>query len=116
MSALKTDLYSSRKSAFAEGSTQNLKIQWESYILFCLYFGLQYLPSNTETFKFLSEFKTWAHKYEKYSTITICYSESEIPLKKLKPLLQQESLVLFLTLLMATCTSTKLWSKGDNSN
>lgn len=56
MSVLKKDLYSSRKSAFAEGSTQNLKIQWESYILFCLYFGLQYLPSNTETLSLYVQF------------------------------------------------------------
>ena len=47
MSSLKKDLSISRRSAYAEGTVKNLKIQWESYLSFCLYFGLTYLPADT---------------------------------------------------------------------
>ena len=47
MPSLKKDLSISRRSAYAEGTVKNLKIQWESYLSFCLYFGLTYLPADT---------------------------------------------------------------------
>ena len=47
MSSLKKDLNISRRSAYAEGTLKNLKIQWESYLSFCMYFGLIYLPADT---------------------------------------------------------------------
>lgn len=56
MSSLKTDLKTSRKKAYADGTTKNLKIQWESYLLFCFYFGLAYLPANTETLSLYTQF------------------------------------------------------------
>ena len=47
MASLQKDLNSSRKSAYTEGTVKNLRIQWESYLSFCLYFGLSYLPADT---------------------------------------------------------------------
>ena len=47
MSSLEKDLNISRRSAYAEGTIKNLKIQWESYLSFCMYFGLTYLPADT---------------------------------------------------------------------
>ena len=53
MSSLRNELKTSRRSAFAEGS---VKIQWESYLMFCLYFGLSYLPSTTENLCLYAQF------------------------------------------------------------
>ena len=47
MASLQKDLHSSRRSAYAEGTVKNLRIQWEAYLSFCLYFGLSYLPADT---------------------------------------------------------------------
>ena len=47
MASLQKDLNISRRSAYAEGTVKNLRIQWESYLSFCLYFGLSYLPADT---------------------------------------------------------------------
>ena len=47
MSSLEKDLNISRRSAYAKGTIKNLKIQWESYLSFCMYFGLTYLPADT---------------------------------------------------------------------
>ena len=56
MSSLRNELKTSRRSAFAEESVKNLKIQWESYLMFCLYFGLSYLPSTTENLCLYAQF------------------------------------------------------------
>ena len=47
MLSLLKDLNISRRSAYAVGTVKNLKTQWESYLSFCLYFGLGYLPADT---------------------------------------------------------------------
>ena len=47
MACLQKDLNSSRRSAYAEGTVKNRRIQWESHLSFCLYFGLSYLPADT---------------------------------------------------------------------
>ncbi|XP_053382001.1 uncharacterized protein LOC128549391 [Mercenaria mercenaria] len=52
---LKQDLKVSNLSAYASGSRKNLKIQWESFILFCLYFHLQYLPAETYTLQLYAQ-------------------------------------------------------------
>ena len=44
---LKKDLSSTRRQAYAEGTHKNLKIQWKTYLMFCIHFGLKYLPVNT---------------------------------------------------------------------
>lgn len=56
MHSLKQDLKTSRSSAFAEGTKNNLKVQWESFLLFCMYFGLKYLPASTETLSLYAQF------------------------------------------------------------
>ena len=53
MASLQKDLNSSRRSAYAEGTVTNLRIQWEAYLSFCLYFGLSYLPADTNTNMFI---------------------------------------------------------------
>ena len=56
MSSLKKDLNISRRSAYAQGTFKNLRIQWESYLLFCIYFGLSYLPAETDTLSLYAQF------------------------------------------------------------
>ena len=38
MASLQKDLNSSRRSAYAKGTVKYLRIQWEAYLSFCLYF------------------------------------------------------------------------------
>jgi hypothetical protein len=35
---------------------KNLKIKWESFMLFCLYFALCFLPASTQTVQLYSQF------------------------------------------------------------
>jgi hypothetical protein len=35
---------------------QNLKIQWETYFMFCFYFGLQSLPSSVKVLTLYAQF------------------------------------------------------------
>lgn len=53
---LKRDLKSSRRHAYAESTHKNLKIQWETFLLFCMYFGFAYLPVTTETLSLYAQF------------------------------------------------------------
>lgn len=46
----------SRKNAYAESTAKNLRIQWESFLLFCFYFQLAYLPADTETLCLYTQF------------------------------------------------------------
>lgn len=46
----------STKAAYAEGSRRNLKVQWESFLLFCTYFNFISLPTTTETLQLFSQF------------------------------------------------------------
>lgn len=48
----------SRRSAYATGTRKNLKLQWESYLLFCVYFGLSFLPTSTEVLSLYSQFSS----------------------------------------------------------
>ena len=56
LKSLKHELKASRKKAYAQGTAKNLRIQWESFLLFCLYFGLKYLPTSTETLSLYTQF------------------------------------------------------------
>lgn len=56
MHSLRQELKASRSSAYAEGTKKNLKIQWESFLLFCIYFELTYLPASTETLSLYVQF------------------------------------------------------------
>ena len=52
----------SRKKAYADGTAKNLKIQWESFLLFCFHFGLVYLPASTETLSLFTQFLSRSFK------------------------------------------------------
>lgn len=46
---LEDDLKTSMNAAFAEGTSRNLKIQWQAYYLFCEAFQRRALPASTRT-------------------------------------------------------------------
>ena len=56
MQNLRTDLQKSNKTAYAEGTRKNLKIQWEAFLLFCTYFHLVSLPVSTDTLQLFAQF------------------------------------------------------------
>ena len=60
--SLKQDLKSSNKAAYAVGSRRNLRIQWESFLLFCFYFKLAFLPTSTETLQLYAQFLSRSFK------------------------------------------------------
>lgn len=62
MHRLKGELHSTRRKAYAEGTHKNLKIQWETYLLFCFYFKLTYLPVNTNTLSLYAQFLSRSFK------------------------------------------------------
>lgn len=59
---LKLDLRKSNCQAYAEGSKRNLKIQWESFLCFCIYFKLKYLPVSTDTLQLYAQFLSRSFK------------------------------------------------------
>ncbi len=56
---LKKQLLASKKVAFAEGTRKNLQIQRRTFLSFCLFFNLSWLPASSDTVclyaQFLSE-------------------------------------------------------------
>ena len=54
--SLKSDLRASVLCAYAEGTRKNLRIQWESFVLFCVYFKLCFLPASTDTIQLYAQF------------------------------------------------------------
>ena len=62
MTDLKKDLKSSRRSAYAVGTLKNLKVQWEAYLMFCIFFGLQKLPSSSNTLSLFAQFLSRSFK------------------------------------------------------
>lgn len=66
---LKKDLSSTRRQAYAEGTHKNLKIQWETYLMFCIHFGLKYLPVNTDTLSLYAQFLSRSFKSTNQSEI-----------------------------------------------
>ena len=53
---LQRDLQVSRQAAFAPGTLKNLKCQWKSFLVFCMYFGLQYLPTSLSTVSLYAQY------------------------------------------------------------
>ena len=53
---LKRDLDHSNKAAYADGTRKNLRVQWESYLLFCAYFNFVSIPTNTSTLQLFAQF------------------------------------------------------------
>ena len=46
----------SNKAAYADGTRRNLRVQWESYLLFCFYFELVTLPASTRNLQLFAQF------------------------------------------------------------
>jgi integrase len=59
---LRQDLKVTNASAFAVGTSRNLKVQWESFLLFCFYFNLSYLPASTLTIQLFAQFLSRSFK------------------------------------------------------
>lgn len=53
---LRQELKLSTASAFARGTNKNLKIQWETFISFCLFFNFKFLPTSTQTLQLYAQF------------------------------------------------------------
>ncbi len=62
MHRLTGDLIVSKKSAFAPGTRSNLLVQWQSYILFCLYFGFQFIPATCHILCLFAQFLSRSFK------------------------------------------------------
>jgi len=52
----------STAAAFAQGTNRNLRVQWESFLLFCFYFNLVYLPASTQTVQLYAQFLSRSFK------------------------------------------------------
>ena len=59
---LKQDLKRSKRAAFAEGTRGNLRIQWETYMLFCIYFDFQPLPATSTALALYAQFLSRSFK------------------------------------------------------
>ena len=66
IASLQKDLNSSRISAYTKGTVKNLRIQWEAYLYFCLYFGLSYLPADTYIFCLYAQYLCRTFKSTQY--------------------------------------------------
>ncbi len=53
---LRQDLAVSKKSGYAVGTANNLRIQWKSFLLFCFYFKLTPVPVTTDTLSLYAQF------------------------------------------------------------
>ena len=56
LTELQAELTYSNQKAYAEGSKANLKIQWESFLLFCTYFKFCAIPAKTLTLQLYAQF------------------------------------------------------------
>lgn len=48
LDVLQKEVKNSMKTALAEGTSKNLKVQWRSYFLFCNFYGLKAIPASLE--------------------------------------------------------------------
>ena len=62
LSNLDTDLRKSKQAAFATSTQKNLKTQWRTYLSFCIYFSLTYLPATTKTISLYTQFLSRSFK------------------------------------------------------
>ena len=53
---LRRDLDHSNKAAYADGTRKKIRVQWESYLLFCAYFSFVTLPTSTKTLQLFAKF------------------------------------------------------------
>ena len=52
----------SKNSAYAAGTISNLHSQWKSYLMFCLYFGIQSFPASTDVLCLYAQFLSRSFK------------------------------------------------------
>ena len=71
----KEDLQHSNKAAFAVGTRKNLIIQWESFLLFCMYFNSVSLPVSTRTLQLYAQFLS--RTFKSVDSIKIILQESK---------------------------------------
>lgn len=62
LTELKKDLRLSTKSGYAVGTTRNLRIQWESYLLFCAFFSFSPIPTTTSILGLYGQFLSRSFK------------------------------------------------------
>lgn len=62
LEVLRMDLRKANKRAYAVGSRRNLRVQWESFLLFCLFFKFCSLPTSTETLQLYAQFLSRSFK------------------------------------------------------
>ena len=56
LECLRRQVRTSRRSAFAEGTNKNLLVQFRAFLLFCLYFKLPFLPTDSDTVSLYVQF------------------------------------------------------------
>ena len=48
LAALRREFRHAKRSAFADGTRKNLRVQWKSYVMFCMYFDLTIVPADKD--------------------------------------------------------------------
>ena len=56
LSRLRAEVAVTRRSAYAEGSHKNLRVQWLTFIIFCMHYNLQIVPAEVETLSLFAQF------------------------------------------------------------
>jgi hypothetical protein len=62
LAKLNKDLQHSRRAAFATGTNKNLRVQWKSFFLFCLYFEFIPIPATLDTICLYAQFLSRSFK------------------------------------------------------
>ena len=62
LEALKRDLKKTKRAAFGDGTNKNLKLQWKSFVLFCIHFNQTPIPCNSETIALYAQFLARSYK------------------------------------------------------
>ena len=58
----KRDLKKTKRAAVADGTNKNLKLQWKSFVLFCIHFNQTPIPCNSETIALYAQFLSRSFK------------------------------------------------------
>jgi len=69
LSKLKSDLRGSNLASYAEGTRKNLKVQWQAFVMFCIYFGFTFLPASTSTVQLYAQFLSRSFKSVSSSSV-----------------------------------------------
>lgn len=62
LQVLRKDLRNSKRAAFATGTSRNLQVQWEAYLLFCTYFKFSPFPATEEVLALYAQFLSRSFK------------------------------------------------------